>query len=304
MADRATETVSRGDPRVPASGSTEKAARLLFAAMALLEGAIGTWAAVDPDSFYRSFPGGGWRWILASGPYNEHLVRDFGGLTLALAVTTLAAALFVSRRSGITALVAWEVYSIPHLSYHLSHLNQLPALQDAASAGSLVAAVVAPAVATALALRSRRGVPYQGAQPGPPLVRRVMRVYWAVTNPLIRPLAGRVPWWVLLETRGWRSGQVRRVPLATGPHDGQSMQLIAVHGQRAHWVRNIQTCSTVRVRHSWRWYEAEATVEELTPHVVSRFSAYARGGPRLIGLDPVLVRLLLNTDEPVMLKQG
>ena len=60
----------------------------ILAAAALV---VGAWAQFAPASFYTSFPGGR-GWVAVDGPYNEHLIRDIGGLNLALAVMALAAA--------------------------------------------------------------------------------------------------------------------------------------------------------------------------------------------------------------------
>lgn len=129
-------------------------------------------------------------------------------------------------------------------------------------------------------------------------IRRVMRRYWSITNPVIRPLAGRVPWWVLVETRGWRSGTGRRVPVAAGPTDGSALWLIAVHGDRAHWVRNIRHDPKVRLRRGRKWHDAVATIQPFDPGLLATFNAYARAGPRLVGIDPVLVRLELSCVSP------
>ena len=117
-----------------------------------------------------------------------------------------------------------------------------------------------------------------------------MKLFWRVMNPLARPLAGLVPWWVLLETVGRRSGVVRRTPLAAGPRDGREMLVIAVHGRHSGWVRNIEADPQVRLRHRRQWRTAEASVEPLQPEVLQRFNRYARSGPRLVGVDPLLVR--------------
>ena len=83
---------------------------------------VGLWAQLAPSSFFADFPLGR-GWVAADGPYNEHLVRDFGGLNLALAIVTWGA-----LRSGrsfqvmITAL-AWLAFAIPHFTYHLHHLD-------------------------------------------------------------------------------------------------------------------------------------------------------------------------------------
>src|SRR3954471_15680785 len=83
--------------------------------------------------------------------------------------------------------------------------------------------------------------------------RAALRAFWRVVNPLARPLAGVVPWWVLLETVGNRTGATRRTPLAAGPMDGGAMLLIAVHGRASGWVRNIEAQPQVRLRHRGQW---------------------------------------------------
>jgi nucleoside-diphosphate-sugar epimerase len=50
--------------------------------------------------------------------YNEHLVRDFGGMNLAMAVVFGVAAVTLDRRLAATALVAYLVFAVPHLAFH------------------------------------------------------------------------------------------------------------------------------------------------------------------------------------------
>jgi hypothetical protein len=66
--------------------------RAMLALAALVSVQLGLWAAPAPRSFYDDFPGGGRSWVSADGPYNEHLVRDFGSLNLAIAVVLAVAA--------------------------------------------------------------------------------------------------------------------------------------------------------------------------------------------------------------------
>ena len=49
--------------------------------LVVVGGSTGLWATLSPRSFYDEFPGGGRAWVAADGPYNEHLVRDFGRST-------------------------------------------------------------------------------------------------------------------------------------------------------------------------------------------------------------------------------
>jgi hypothetical protein len=55
--------------------------------------AIGLWPLLDPPGFYADFPGGPWHgWVAMDGPYNEHLIRDFAGLNLAVAAVAIGSA--------------------------------------------------------------------------------------------------------------------------------------------------------------------------------------------------------------------
>ena len=143
------------------------AGRALFGALGVFEVVLGAWAEIWPARFYASFPGGGWHWVRASGAYDEHLLRDFGGLSLALAVVTLAVALRPQVRAAAVAATAWELYSVPHLAYHAGHLDALPAVQDVATICSLALSVVVPVVAAALVWRGGRAAAPPPARPEP-----------------------------------------------------------------------------------------------------------------------------------------
>jgi 2-alkyl-3-oxoalkanoate reductase len=86
---------------------------------------VGFWAQFAPRSFYDAFPGLGFAWVSLDGPFNEHLVRDVGGLNLALAVFAVVA---LRRSRGFAALfgLAALTYQLPHFVYHWLHLNALP----------------------------------------------------------------------------------------------------------------------------------------------------------------------------------
>ena len=84
---------------------------------------VGLWAVALPRSFYDSFPGLGSVWVAVDGPYNEHLVRDVGALYVALAAASVVAAASHRADGGRVVGVAWLVFSIPHLTYHLAHLD-------------------------------------------------------------------------------------------------------------------------------------------------------------------------------------
>jgi hypothetical protein len=82
-----------------------------------------------------------------------------------------------------------------------------------------------------------------------------------------------------------------------GPVDEDVTWLISVHGRRAGWVRNAEANPEVRIRLRGRWYHAQASVQPFDPSVVGRFNRYARAGPRLMAIEPLLVRIKLA--EPV-----
>ncbi|MCU1400249.1 MAG: hypothetical protein JWN62_3358 [Acidimicrobiales bacterium] len=85
---------------------------------------VGVWATFFPRSFYDDFPGFGRMWVAADGPMNEHLVRDVGQLSLALAVVSLVAARTMQPLLVRTAAAAWLVNAAPHFAYHLRHLDK------------------------------------------------------------------------------------------------------------------------------------------------------------------------------------
>jgi hypothetical protein len=99
--------------------------RAVAALLALSAADVGLWASIAPGSFFRSFPGGGHHWVSVIGPYDEHLVRDVGGLYLSLVAVSVWAV--VRPRPEILRLagVAWLVFSIPHLAFHAAHLGPL-----------------------------------------------------------------------------------------------------------------------------------------------------------------------------------
>ncbi len=97
--------------------------RAILLVTALIGLYVGGWAAVAPRSFYDSFPGLGSVWVAVDGPYNEHLVRDVGTLYVALAAASIVAAASHRADAGRVVGVAWLVFSIPHLTYHVAHLD-------------------------------------------------------------------------------------------------------------------------------------------------------------------------------------
>lgn len=82
-----------------------------------------------------------------------------------------------------------------------------------------------------------------------------------VVNPVVRPaisLGLAPPMVALLETTGRKSGEPRRTPVGNGL-DGDTFWVVAEHGRRAAYVRNIEADPRVRVkvRRGWRTGRAQ-----------------------------------------------
>jgi hypothetical protein len=116
---------------------------LLFLAATTLNGSL--WALPFPRSFYEDFPLPGRDWVSTLGPYDEHLVRDYGALNLALGILLVAAAI-LERRLTRVALVAWLGYAVPHFVYHTTLVEHFSPFDNLAQLGSLGLQVLLPLV--------------------------------------------------------------------------------------------------------------------------------------------------------------
>jgi hypothetical protein len=112
--------------------------------------AIGAWALLAPRSWYDDFPGGGLHWVPAFGPYNEHFVRDFGALYLALGLLLGYAAVVLGRALVRGALGALLVFSVPHFIVHLTKLDALSTGDNVANMALLGLSIVVPVALLAL----------------------------------------------------------------------------------------------------------------------------------------------------------
>jgi hypothetical protein len=104
---------------------------------------VGLWIQIAPERFYDEFPGAGHHWVSSFGPYNEHLLRDFGAMNVALAVLALVAAVRLDRLLVLAASGAWFLFGVQHLIFHLFHVDMLDGVDRWASPGALVFVVVA-----------------------------------------------------------------------------------------------------------------------------------------------------------------
>ena len=114
----------------------------------------GLWQLVLPDSFYRDFPT-----VDLAPPFNEHLMRDFGGANVAIGVIVLVVAIWFERRYVQLVLIAYLAFSTPHLVFHMTHLHGASAFDVAFQVVALGSAVVLPIVVLALVPRAFREAP-------------------------------------------------------------------------------------------------------------------------------------------------
>jgi nucleoside-diphosphate-sugar epimerase len=130
----------RIDPALP--GVT----RLMLWILAVSALALGMQAEFTPRAFYDDFPFGR-GWVAMDGRYNEHLIRDFGALNLAIFVLTVGALFVGTRAISRVAAASWIVYSVPHLVYHLRHLTMvMPGVDKVGTVVSLSLPILAAIV--------------------------------------------------------------------------------------------------------------------------------------------------------------
>jgi hypothetical protein len=80
---------------------------------------VGVWALFFPARFFALE-------VVGMGmAYNEHLMRDYGAMTLASAVVLGAATIHMGQWITRTALVMYLTWAVPHFLVHLSMLDHL-----------------------------------------------------------------------------------------------------------------------------------------------------------------------------------
>ena len=121
-----------------------------------------------------------------------------------------------------------------------------------------------------------------------------------LVNPLVKTLH-RVglpfPGTAILETTGRKTGRPRRTPVGNGL-DGDTFWIVAEHGERASYVRNLRANPCVRVKTGWRWRSGSATpmpeddwrARQRRPYMSKANAAIVR----IMGTEPMTVRVDLD----------
>lgn len=140
------------------------------------------------------------------------------------------------------------------------------------------------------------------------VIRFVQR--WIV-NPPVRLLLhlGLMPLgYALLETRGRSTGKPRRTPVGNG-RQGDVFWIVAEHGRRAGYVRNIRRDPNVRIRLRvglrFRWVEGVASIRpELDPIAIQRslsawhpLRAFNAVQVQVLGSELLVVRVALRATD-------
>jgi deazaflavin-dependent oxidoreductase (nitroreductase family) len=128
-----------------------------------------------------------------------------------------------------------------------------------------------------------------------------------VVNPIVRGLFRLglpAPGIAILETVGRKSGEPRRNPVTNGLDVGV-FWIVAEHGRRASYVRNIEANPRVRVRVGRRWHQGTARVvpdddpRQRLRYISSRrpISRLSTATVRLLQTDLMTIRIDLNGED-------
>jgi deazaflavin-dependent oxidoreductase (nitroreductase family) len=116
-----------------------------------------------------------------------------------------------------------------------------------------------------------------------------------ILNPVVRLLVerGLLRGWIVLETRGRKSGEPRRTPVGYAA-DGDTVWVVAEFGRRAQYVKNIEADPRVRVCRRGRWRTGTATLlpeEDARRRLPRNLNSLA---VRAVGTDLLTVRIDLT----------
>jgi deazaflavin-dependent oxidoreductase (nitroreductase family) len=121
-----------------------------------------------------------------------------------------------------------------------------------------------------------------------------------VVNPVVK-LAVRlrlVRGWAILETRGRKTGLPRQNPVGNGLAGDETFWIVAEHGRKAGYVRNIAADPRVRVfvRGRWRTGTAHALPDDDPLERQRSLPALNARVVRLMGTDLMTVRIDLDPE--------
>lgn len=124
--------------------------------LAVAQGATGLVQLFAPRFFFDDFPTSATPWVSLLPPYNEHLMRDVGALTLAYVLVLVAAAIWPEPKLVRVALAANLMFTVPHFVFHATHLDHYPTGSAIGQTVALGFGVLIPAALLALSVAGRR----------------------------------------------------------------------------------------------------------------------------------------------------
>lgn len=153
------------------TGRRRLVAGVTLGGLAISQAVVGVWALLAPSGFYRTFPAAGHPWVSLLPPYNEHLVRDVGALSLSLTVLLTAAAVVPTISLVRVAATAFASFVIPHTVFHGLHLQGFPALDAVAQMTGFVTQLLAATLALLTTFSRARPSPLHEVRAGRPMRR-------------------------------------------------------------------------------------------------------------------------------------
>ncbi|MFD3716207.1 hypothetical protein [Streptomyces sp. NPDC058677] len=154
MPGESRETGRRTDAVAPATRLLLVRAALVL--LSLGQGVPGAWALFAPRFFYDGFPLPALAWVTKFPPYNEHLVRDLGALSLGLTTVLLMAAVSPERRLVRAAAFGCLAFTVPHLIFHAAHLGRFDTVDVVGQLISQVAPIAVSGLVLLLIRKSHR----------------------------------------------------------------------------------------------------------------------------------------------------
>lgn len=131
----------RKSARRPAAPALSPLVRICLAVLAVSALTIGVLASFVPETFYEDYPFFS-SWVHLLPPYNEHLIRDVGGLYLGFGLLFAWSLIRPSVELIVPVCIAWALAQVLHFAFHIDHLEGFTTTDSIAQTIGLAAFVV------------------------------------------------------------------------------------------------------------------------------------------------------------------
>jgi deazaflavin-dependent oxidoreductase (nitroreductase family) len=131
-----------------------------------------------------------------------------------------------------------------------------------------------------------------------PLPRWLARLNRRLTNPALRPLAGRLPYFGVVLHRGRTSGRVHRTPVNVFPY-GDGFVIALTYGSGVDWVKNVLADGRCQLLHRRMVVElVDPTVLQLD-EVTHAVPGWIRSMLEILDVSETLTMVRENSSHPV-----